>query len=43
MERQAERGIDSQETDREGQTYMGQTKKQTARETDRWRDRKTEG
>ena len=79
MERQADRGIDSQETDREG-AYIyggrqrnkqlerqsdgetgrqrdresrdrqrgdrhtwGQTKKQTARETDIWRDRQREG
>ena len=79
MERQAHRGIESQETDREGADIhggrqrnkqlerqtdgetgtqrdresrdrqrgcrhtWGQTKKQTARETDRWRDRQTVG
>ena len=43
MERQADRGIDSQETDRGGRHTRGQTKKQTARETDRWRNRQTEG
>ena len=38
-----QRDIQSRDRQRGSRHTWGQTKKQTARETDRWRDRQTEG
>ena len=44
MSRQdCQRDRESRDRQRGGRHTWGQTKKQTARETDRWRDRQTEG